>query len=65
MKDDLYERAWKRTYNKFKELTEIKTFHGLQFEDKHMVSLESVIEYMEECLQVASRKEGGVNEISD
>lgn len=51
--DDQYKRAWDAAYDKFKELCEIKNFHGLQFEDRHMVTLEAVIEYMDECLEVA------------
>ena len=42
--------AWDKAYNKFKELSTIKNFHGLQFKDKHLVSLEYVVEYMDECL---------------
>lgn len=45
-----YKKAWQKAYNKFKELTEIKSFHGLQFKDKHMISLEYVLEFMDECL---------------
>lgn len=43
-------KAWDKAYNKFKELSTIKNFHGLQFKDKHLVSLEYVVEYMDECL---------------
>lgn len=66
MDDNLkYKRAWDMAMSKFKELCEIKSFHGLQYESRHMVTLEIVIEYMEESLQVASRKEGKQNEVSD
>ena len=48
---DKYKRAWDAAISKFKELCEIKDFHGLQFKTRHMVSLEYVLEYMDECLK--------------
>jgi hypothetical protein len=56
--DDKYKRAWDAAYNKFKELCEIKDFHGLPFVNKHMITLEAVIEYMDECLTIANGEEG-------
>lgn len=49
--DKRYEKAWKKLYNKLKALNEIDQFHGLIFKKKKKVSLDVLLEYMDECLE--------------